>query len=116
MSEYIESKVHEEGAYMTKRYCHQYAKKFQRYPYIDEYCIGNDRECTYIDKPLSEYIGCEDQTGDSFMTTEECEKNTNESKRYSYTEKIRKGNNFISKFKGQTLCDDIGFEVLEKGR
>ena len=50
------------------------------------------------------------------MTTEECEKNMNESKRYSYTEKIRKGNNFISKFKGQKLCDEIGFEVLEEGR
>ena len=50
------------------------------------------------------------------MTTEECKNNTNESKKYSYTEKIRKCNDCISKFKGQPLCDEIGCEVLEEGR
>ena len=50
------------------------------------------------------------------MTTEEYEKNTSESKIYSYTENIRKGSDCIRKFKGQPLCDDIGCEVLEEGK
>ena len=76
----------------------------------------NDCECTYIDKPLSEDIGCENQTGDRCITTEECEKNTNEPKIYSYTKKIRKCNDCISKFAGQPLCDDIGCKILEEGK
>ena len=56
----IGCKVQEEGEYMTKKNCHQYAKKFPRYSYIDEYCIGDDCECTYIDELLCENIGCED--------------------------------------------------------
>ena len=63
----------------------------------------NDCECMYIDKPLSEDIGCENQTGDRCITTEECEKNTNEPKIYSYTKKIRKCNDCFSKFAGQPL-------------
>ena len=115
LSEDIGCNVHEEGTYITKKNCNQYTKQFPRYPYIDEYYIGNDCDCTYIDTPLSEDIGCVDQTGDSGITTEECEKYTNEPKKYSYTAKICKGNDCISKFKGQPLCDDIGCEVLEEG-
>ena len=116
MSEDIGCNVHEEGTYITKNNCNQHTKQFPIYLYIDEHLIGKYCDCTYIDTPVSEDIGYEDQTGDSCLTPEECENNKNEPRRYLYTAKIRKGNDCISNFKGQPLCDDIGCGVLEEDR
>ena len=83
---------------MTKNNYHQSAKKFPRYSYNDEYCIGNDCEYTYIAEPLCGDIGCEDQPGNSCMTTEECDNNTNKSNKNSTNTEIRKGNDCVRKF------------------
>ena len=74
LCEDIGCKVQEEGEYLTKKNCHQYAKKFPRYSYIDEYCKGNDYEYTYINELFCEDIGCEDQKEGRCTTTEEYEK------------------------------------------
>ena len=116
LSEDIGCNVNEEGSCITKNNCNQHTKQYSIYLYIDEHLIGIYCDCTYIDTPLSEDIGYEGQTGDNCLTPEECENNKNEPKRYSYTAKIRKGNDCISNFKEQPLCDDIGCEVLEEGR
>ena len=101
---------------MTKNNCHQYAKKFSRYSYNDEYCIRNNFECTFNDEPVCGDIGCEDQPGDSCMTIAVCENNTNESNRNSTNEEIRKGNDYVTKFQGQPLCKETGCAVIKEGR
>ena len=70
---------------MKKKNCKQYAKKYLGYPYNDEFCKGNNYVYQYKEQPLCEDIGCEDQKEGRCTTTEEYEKNTNESKIYPYS-------------------------------
>ena len=49
-------------------------RNFPGYTCIDEYCNGNNCEFKYIEEPLCDDIGCEDQIEGRCMTIEECKR------------------------------------------
>ena len=104
------------GACMTTTNRKQYTTNFSGYTCNNEYCKGNDSVCKNKQQPLYEDIGCEDIVEGDCMPEQNSKQYETTLPEHVCTVVFCKGNDCVSKYKEQTLCEDIGCKDQTDGR
>ena len=104
------------GACMTTTNRKQYTTNFPGYTCNIEYCKGNDSVYKNKQQPLYADIGYDDQVEGDCMPEQNSKQYATTLPGHNCTVVYYKGNDCVSKYKEQTLCEDIGCEDQTDGR